>query len=150
MYKRQVFSPCYGGPFLTLHPLVYAKLLQEKLSKHRTPIYLVNTGWSGSNASSGSKRIDLKLTKHIIDLITDDKLDFNDSVKDKFFNLDIPINLEGLDNDFLVPDQGWKNLDEYYKTGNMLTELFNKNFQKFDISDQDILNAGPKTQSGGL
>jgi phosphoenolpyruvate carboxykinase (ATP) len=32
----------------------------------------------------------------------------------------------------------------------MLTELFNKNFQKFDISDQDILNAGPKTQSGGL
>ena len=144
------FSPCYGGPFLTLHPLVYAKLLQEKLSKHRAPIYLVNTGWSGSNASSGSKRIDLKLTKHIIDLITNDKLDFNDSVKDKFFNLDIPINLEGLDNDFLVPGQGWKNLDEYYKTGNMLTELFNKNFQKFDISDQDILNAGPKTQSGGL
>ena len=60
------------------------------------------------------------------------------------------MNLEGLDNDFLVPGQGWKNLDEYYKTGNMLTELFNKNFQKFDISDQDILNAGPKTQSGGL
>ena len=144
------FSPCYGGPFLTLHPLVYAKLLQEKLSKHRAPIYLVNTGWSGSNASSGSKRIDLKLTKHIIDLITEGKLDFNDSIKDKFFNLDIPLNLEGLDNDFLVPDQGWNNLDEYYKTGNMLTELFNKNFQKFDISDQDILNAGPKTQSGGL
>ena len=144
------FSPCYGGPFLTLHPLVYAKLLQEKLSKHKAPIYLVNTGWSGSNANSGSKRIDLKLTKYIIDLITDGKLDFNDSIKDKFFNLDIPLNLEGLDNDFLVPDQGWKNLDEYYKTGNMLTELFNKNFQKFDISDQDILNAGPKTQSGGL
>ena len=144
------FSPCYGGPFLTLHPLVYAKLLQEKLSKHKAPIYLVNTGWSGSNAKSGSKRIDLKLTKYIIDLITDGKLDFNDSIKDKFFNLDIPLNLEGLDNDFLVPDQGWKNLDEYYKTGNMLTELFNKNFQKFDISDQDILNAGPKTQSGGL
>ena len=144
------FSPCYGGPFLTLHPLVYAKLLQEKLSKHRTPIYLVNTGWSGSNASSGSKRIDLKLTKHIIDLITNDKLDFNDSVKDKFFNFDIPMNLEGLDNDFLGSRPRMEKLDEYYKTGNMLTELFNKNFQKFDISDQDILNAGPKTQVGGL
>ena len=144
------FSPCYGGPFLTLHPLVYAKLLHEKLAKHQAPIYLVNTGWSGSSAISDSKRIDLKLTKHIIDLITDGKLDFNDSAKDRFFNLDIPLNLEGLDNDFLVPDRGWANLDEYYKTGNMLTELFNENFKKFDISDSDILNAGPKIQSGGI
>ena len=144
------FSPCYGGPFLTLHPLVYAKLLQEKLVRYETPIYLVNTGWSGSSATSNSKRIDLKLTKYIIDLITDGKLDFSNSIKDKFFNLDIPLNLEGLDNDFLVPHQGWKNLDKYYKTGNMLTDLFNKNFSKFDISDQHILNAGPKNQSGGL
>ena len=144
------FSPCYGGPFLTLHPLVYAKLLQEKLAKHKAPIYLVNTGWSGSSATSGSRRIDLKLTKHIIDLITNGKLDFSDSVKDKFFNLDIPLNLEGIDNNFLVPNQGWNNLDAYYETGNMLTELFDKNFKKFDISDPDILNAGPKIQSGGV
>ena len=144
------FSPCYGGPFLTLHPLVYAKLLQKKLAKYQAPIYLVNTGWAGSSATSGSERIDLKLTKHIIDLITDDKLDFSNSVKDKFFNLDIPLNLEGLDNDFLVPHKDWKNLDEYCRTGNMLTDLFNKNFSKFDISDQNILNAGPKTQSGGV
>ena len=118
--------------------------------RHKAPIYLVNTGWSGSSATSGSKRIDLKLTKHIIDLITDGKLDFSNSVKDKFFNLDIPLNLEGIDNNFLVPNQGWKNLDAYYKTGNMLTELFNKNFKKFDISDPHILNAGPKIQSGGV
>ena len=111
---------------------------------------MVNTGWAGSNASSGSKRIDLKLTKHIIDLITYGKLDFNDSVKDKYFNLDIPLNLEGLDNDFLVPERSWNNLDEYYKTGNMLTELFNKNFKKFDISDSNVLNAGPTIQSEGV
>ena len=144
------FSPCYGGPFLTLHPLVYAKLLQEKLAKYQAPIYIVNTGWYGSSATSDSKRIDLKLTKHIIDLITDSKLDFSNSIKDKFFNLDIPLDLEGLGNDFLVPHKGWKNIDEYYKTGNMLTDLFNKNFSKFDISDKDLLNAGPKNQSGGV
>jgi phosphoenolpyruvate carboxykinase (ATP) len=144
------FSPCYGGPFLTLHPLVYAKLLEEKLAKHQAPVYLVNTGWAGSNASSGSKRIDLKLTKHIIDLITGGNIDFNGSVKDKFFNFNIPLNLEGLDNDFLVPERSWNNIDEYHKTGNMLTKLFNENFKKFDISDSDILNAGPKIQSEGV
>ncbi len=144
------FSPCYGGPFLTLHPLVYAKLLQEKLAKHQAPVYLVNTGWAGSSASSGSKRIDLKLTKHIIDLITDGKLDFHNSIKDKFFNFDIPLSLEGLDNDFLVPERSWNNLDEYYRTGNMLTELFNENFKNFDISDTNVLNAGPKIQLKGV
>ena len=62
------FSPCYGGPFLTLHPLKYAELLEKKLNDHNSSVYLVNTGWSGSNATSGSSRIDLKLTKHIINL----------------------------------------------------------------------------------
>ena len=144
------FSPCYGGPFLTLHPLVYANLLKEKLEQHQTPVYLVNTGWNGSSATSGSKRIDLKLTKHIIDLITDGKLDFNDSVRDKFFNFEIPLNLEGLDNDFLNPESSWNELDKYYKTGNILTDLFNENFKSFDISDSNVLNAGPKIQSEGV
>jgi len=142
------FSPCYGGPFLTLHPLVYAKLLQEKLEKYNAPIFLVNTGWSGSSAVSGSSRIDLKLTKHIVKLITDGNLDFSSSVKDKFFNLEIPLNLEGLDNDFLVPHNSWKNLDEYFETGNMLTSLFNSNFEKYNISDKNLVNAGPKIHNG--
>ncbi len=64
------FSPCYGGPFLTLHPLRYAELLEQKLNDYDSSVYLVNTGWSGSSATSGSSRIDLKLTKHIINLIT--------------------------------------------------------------------------------
>ena len=28
------FSPCFGGPFLTLHPLKYAELLREKMNYH--------------------------------------------------------------------------------------------------------------------
>ena len=27
------FSPCFGGPFLTLHPLRYAELLKKKMQK---------------------------------------------------------------------------------------------------------------------
>ena len=37
------FSPCFGGPFLTLHPLKYAELLREKINEHNVPTYLVNT-----------------------------------------------------------------------------------------------------------
>ncbi|MCH1546495.1 MAG: phosphoenolpyruvate carboxykinase (ATP) [Candidatus Marinimicrobia bacterium] len=136
------FSPCYGGPFLTLHPLKYAELLEKKLNEFNSQVYLVNTGWSGSSSISGSKRIDLKLTKHIIDLITENKLDFSAIEKDKFFNLEIPLNVEGLDNDFLVPHKSWSNIEEYQSLGNMLTRLFNSNFEKYDISDSDIISAG--------
>lgn len=137
------FSPCYGGPFLTLQPLKYAKLLEKKLDRFNSDVFLVNTGWSGSSSTKGSKRIDLKLTKHIINLINNNKLDFSKSVRDKFFNLEIPLNLDGLDNEFLVPHYSWSDLDEYYSTGNMLTKLFNQNFEKYNITDQDILDAGP-------
>ena len=37
------------------------------------------------------------------------------------------------------------NLEEYFSTGNMLTRLFNNNFEEFKIKDSDILSAGPKT-----
>ena len=49
------FSPCFGGPFLTLHPLKYAKLLKQKMNSHSVLTYLVNTGWVGSSAESGAK-----------------------------------------------------------------------------------------------
>jgi|TARA_B100001093_G_scaffold329444_1_gene314453 phosphoenolpyruvate carboxykinase (ATP) len=139
------FSPCYGGPFLTLHPLKYAELLEKKLNQFNSQVYMVNTGWSGSSSISGSKRIDLKLTKHIINLITENKLDFSKTVKDKFFNFEIPLNIEGLDNNFLVPHKSWANLEEYQSVGIMLTKLFNSNFKKYNISDPDILGAGPLT-----
>jgi len=115
------------------------------LNDYDSSVYLVNTGWSGSSATSGSSRIDLKLTKHIINLITDGSLDFSKSVFDKFFNLEIPLNVDGLKNEFLVPHYSWDNLEEYFSTGNMLTRLFNNNFEKFKIQDSDILAAGPKT-----
>ena len=31
------FSPCFGGPFLTLHPLRYAELLKKKMKKFNVP-----------------------------------------------------------------------------------------------------------------
>ena len=72
-------------------------------------------------------------------------LDFSQSVFDKFFNFEIPLNVGGLENEFLVPHHSWDNLEKYFSTGNMLTRLFNNNFENFKIQDSDILAAGPKT-----
>ena len=47
------FSSCFGEPFLPLHPYKYAKLLAEKMKKHNTNVWFVNTGWSGGAYPEG-------------------------------------------------------------------------------------------------
>ena len=42
---QATFSTAFGAPFLPLPPLTYAKLLGERIAKHETNVYLVNTGW---------------------------------------------------------------------------------------------------------
>ena len=48
------FSPCFGGPFLVWHPHKYATLLSDRLTKHKSNVWLVNTGWTGGRSASAA------------------------------------------------------------------------------------------------
>ena len=137
------FSPCFGGPFLTLHPLKYAELLREKMNKYNVPCYLVNTGWVGANASSGAKRISLPITRQIIHKVLDGNIESAECVQDHYFGVQIPIHLENIGDEILLPTNAWKNVDEYHKTAKQLVDKFQKNFKQYDIEDPAIHLAGP-------
>ncbi|KAK3596105.1 hypothetical protein CHS0354_027375 [Potamilus streckersoni] len=51
------FSTCFGSPFMSHFPKRYADLLAQKMSRHNTPAYLVNTGWTEGPYGEG-RRID--------------------------------------------------------------------------------------------
>ena len=36
---------CIRDSFMPLHPIVYADMLGEKMEKHNTKVWLINTGW---------------------------------------------------------------------------------------------------------
>lgn len=137
------FSPCFGGPFLTLHPLRYAELLRDKMKEHHVPAYLVNTGWVGASASSGAKRISLPLTRSIIHAILDGSIESSEFEEDLYFKVLIPKALQGIDPKILNPQRAWTDLDKYHKTAKMLVGKFRNNYQTYDLGDADILNAGP-------
>ena len=138
------FSPCFGGPFLTLHPLKYAELLKQKMNQHQVPAYLVNTGWVGASAQSGAKRISLPVTRQIIHATLDGSIDSSTFEADPYFGIMVPQCLGDIDPDILVPAKAWKDQNEYNNIAKQLVKKFQKNFEQYDLGDAEILRSGPK------
>ena len=137
------FSPCFGGPFLTLHPLRYAELLKEKMEKFDVDVYLVNTGWVGASAKSGAKRFSLPKTREIINSILGGQIEKSEFETDPYFGFQIPISLGEIDPNLLNPDRTWDNLDEYHATAKELVQKFQTNYKQYDLGGTAVLNAGP-------
>ncbi len=141
------FSPCFGGPFLTLHPLRYAELLREKMNNHSVPAFIVNTGWVGATAQSGAKRISLPVTRSIIHAILDGSIKNNSFEEDPYFGFMVPKTLSNIDPNLLVPAKIWKDQIIYRSTANNLVRKFQRNFDQYDLGDFKIRQAGPKEVS---
>ncbi len=52
------FSACFGAPFMPRPPEVYGRLLMHYLSKQKTNVWLVNTGWTGRPYGTGTPNFD--------------------------------------------------------------------------------------------
>ncbi len=140
---QATFSPCYGGPFLTLHPLRYAQLLKEKINRYNVPCYLVNTGWVGANACSGAKRISLPITREIIHRILDGSVENSECTEDPNFGVRVPMQLNAIGSDVLLPQNAWTDQELYHRTARELVGKFQQNFAQYNIDDQSVLHAGP-------
>ena len=140
---QATFSPCYGGPFLTLHPLVYAELLKEKIERLNVPVYLVNTGWIGGSANSGAKRISIKFTRQMITAILDNKINESEYVKDSVFGLAIPKKIDGIPTEILNPREMWADKSKYDLDASNLADLFKKNFDEYGASVAHLKEYGP-------
>ncbi|MBP9855636.1 MAG: phosphoenolpyruvate carboxykinase (ATP), partial [Candidatus Omnitrophica bacterium] len=67
---QATFSACFGKAFLLLHPTKYAEILAEKIEKHHSNTYLINTGWVCGPYGVGH-RIPIKDNRITIDAILD-------------------------------------------------------------------------------
>ncbi len=68
------------------------------MKENNTQGYLVNTGWNGSG-----KRISIKDTRGIIDAILNGNIKNSPTMKIPIFNLEIPLELEGVNTNILNP-----------------------------------------------
>ena len=146
---QAAFSACFGAAFMTLHPTRYAKLLGEKMQKHRSKAYLVNTGWAGGPYGVG-QRMKIKLTRSIIDAVFERAFDHSDYTKEPVLNLDIPDHMGSssleIDKKLLHPWEAWTKREDYDAQAKKLAAMFIENFKQYtDSSDEfDFSAHGPQ------
>ncbi|MEM1323100.1 MAG: phosphoenolpyruvate carboxykinase (ATP) [Bacteroidota bacterium] len=144
---QATFSACFGAAFMMWHPNQYAELLAQKITKHNTKAWLVNTGWTGGAYGTGS-RIKLKYTRAIIDAIHNNAFDTVDTVIDSEFGFEIPLSCPGVPSELLVPKNTWEDQAGYDRVKEKLIQLFQNNFQQFEADvNKEIVAAGPKMQN---
>ena len=139
---QATFSACFGAPFLPLSPLVYAKMLGEKLEQHNTNVFLINTGWSGGPYGIG-KRMSLPYTRAIVSAALEGELDNAKYDLDPIFNIYIPTECPGVPADILKPRNTWADKEAYDRKARDLAALFVKNFTKFGADMPEVIAAGP-------
>lgn len=136
---QATFSPCFGGPFMVLHPTVYAKLLGEKIKKHNVDIWLINTGWSGGPYGIGS-RIRIPYTRTMVKAALNGSLKNIQTKKDPIFNVLIPVSCPGIPQEILEPRNTWADKEAYDKKAKELLEMFEKNFKEYGA--EKLVRAG--------
>lgn len=141
---QATFSTAFGAPFLPLQPLVYAKLLGERIARHETNVYLVNTGWSGGPYGVG-KRMKLAYTRAMIHAALDDELGEEGWTTMPMFDIAIPKSCPNVPSTILNPRNTWTDKNAYDQMAKKLAGLFIDNFKKLfegKVTD-DIASAGP-------
>ncbi|EGD51003.1 phosphoenolpyruvate carboxykinase (ATP) [Thermoanaerobacter thermohydrosulfuricus] len=139
---QATFSTCFGAPFLPLKPMIYAKMLGEKIEKHNAKVYLVNTGWSGGPYGIGN-RINLAYTRAMVTAALNGSLDDVEFVKDPIFNLNIPTSCPGVPSEILNPKNTWTDKEAYEKAAKNLALRFAENFKKYKDVTEEIKKSGP-------
>ena len=141
---QATFSACFGAPFMALHPGVYAKLLGEKIARHKVSCWLVNTGWSGGPYGVG-KRVSIADSRAIIKAALGGSLATVAFKKDPFFGMEVPEACPGISNpQILDPRNTWRDSAAYDKKARELVGLFHENFKQFASGvSPEIRSAGP-------
>ena len=108
----------------------YAHLFRRRLEKYRPQCWLINTGWWGGPYGVG-KRIDLNITRQIINNCINNFYNDNAFIKSEVLDLIFPQYLDKNRKINLNPIKKWEDKEKYKLAAHNLNQLFKKNFLRF-------------------
>jgi phosphoenolpyruvate carboxykinase (ATP) len=139
------FSTCFGAPFLALSPEVYARMLGERIERHGTQVWLVNTGWTGGPYGVGH-RMEIQYTRAMVAAAIDGSLRSVPTHSDPIFGLAIPEYVPDVPREILQPVNVWSDHAAYEQQARKLARMFAQNFERFaPLVPPEVRAAGPRT-----
>ena len=140
---QATFSTCFGAPFLPLSPATYAEMLGERIQRHGTRVFLVNTGWTGGPYGVG-RRMEIEHTRALVLAATGGALDGVETRRHPIFNLDVPVSSAGVPDEILDPQSTWADKEAYEVKARELARMFAENFERFvEGVPAEVAKAGP-------
>jgi len=141
---QATFSTCFGAPFLPLKPGVYATMLGERIARHGTQCWLVNTGWTGGPYGEGH-RMKLAHTRAMVRAALEGRLEGVPTREDPVFGLRIPEAVPDVPAQVLDPRATWADPARYDAQARKLAAMFRENFTRFaDQVSEEVRRAGPR------
>jgi phosphoenolpyruvate carboxykinase (ATP) len=143
------FSTCFGGPFMALRPAVYAKLLGEKIARHQTHCWLINTGWSGGPAAgpegTTGSRVKIAYTRAMVSAALNGSLHDVEYREHPILRLAMPTSCPDVPAEILDPRSTWADQAAYDEAALKLAHMFKENFKAYeaDVSEA-VRQAGPQ------
>ena len=134
------FSACFGAPFMSHRPNVYARLLARKMQANRARCVLLNTGWSGGPAGKAD-RISIRDTRTLLDAALAGCLDRVETALHPIFGLRVPVSCPGVDAAFLDARRMWSDKNAYDAAAVRLRGMFRDNYFKQGFDDYDDIEA---------
>jgi phosphoenolpyruvate carboxykinase (ATP) len=134
---QATFSTCFGAPFMTQRPIVYADLLCKKITKHKVNCWLINTGWTGGPYGVG-ERMKIAHTRAMVNAALNGLLDDVDFVEDPVFGVEVPTACPDVPAEVLMPRGTWSDGKDYDEQARKLAGMFVENFKQFeeDVSEE--------------
>jgi phosphoenolpyruvate carboxykinase (ATP) len=141
---QATFSACFGEPFLPMHPGVYARMLGERIERHRPAVWLLNTGWTGGPYGTG-RRIAIPHTRAMVRAALSGALPDATFRRDPFFGVLVPTAVPGVPDQVLDPRRTWPDGAAYDAQAARLSEMFRKNFERYESAEleDDVRAAAP-------
>jgi phosphoenolpyruvate carboxykinase (ATP) len=141
---QATFSTCFGAPFMARHPTVYANLLRERIEKHQTQCWLVNTGWTGGAYGTGT-RMKIAHTRAMVRAALEGRLADVETREDPLFKVRVPTHCPEVPDTVLDPRNTWRDPAAYDLQARDLANRFQANFETF-ASDmtEEVVAAGPR------
>ena len=124
---QATFSACFGDPFMSHKPSIYASLLSSRMHDHQARCILLNTGWSGGAYGTG-ERMSLKVTRTLLNAALHGELDDAETVVQPQLGLRIPVAVDGVDQAILDPRNTWADPAVYDEAAAKLRGMFQSHF----------------------